>query len=304
MSASIDVAAPAKVSPSNLPLVLFAGAVTTVLTLAGVYQLELHGIAVMGWYANYILPAGAICAGLLAGSGAGIACWKSGTRVTKTTLFATGALMACAWGAARYLEYKVAVAQLGDDPPSFLVFFDYYARSITFEEHGKVGSPVGFLGYGVRLLELAGFVAGGLAGPGVARARRYCDECSRYMRSKRVSTLAIAGKPTLFGIGKMPAHEEEALATEGQRWLERVITAAAGSDAAALDYALGEHPYGTEAKRALAAAGRVEVAVARCPGCGRGELIISHFAGTTRKAKRVGQTVMPLSPGLVQALRS
>lgn len=261
MDPSIDFASsPAKISPGNLPLVLFAAAVTTALTLAAVYLLESHGVAVMGWYADYVLPVGAIFVGLFAGSGAGFA--------------------------ARYLEYRVAVARFDGDPPSFLVFFDYYARSMSFEENGKVGDP------------------GGLAGPAFAKARLYCGECNRYMRSKKVSILAMAAKPALFGIGKKTPQEEQAIAIEAQLWIGRLHAAAVKGDAAALDFALGEHAYRAESKAAMAAGGRVEVVVARCDGCKRGDLIISELAGTARKTKRINQTVLPLAPDVAQALRA
>ena len=55
--------------------VLLCGLATTALALFGVYLLDAKtdDFHIMGWYANYILPVGAVIVGVAASSGYGIA---------------------------------------------------------------------------------------------------------------------------------------------------------------------------------------------------------------------------------------
>src|SRR5580692_2014574 len=54
-------------------LVLIGGAASTAVALLAVYFLNETGTNVMGWYADYVLPIGALLVGLLASSGFGVA---------------------------------------------------------------------------------------------------------------------------------------------------------------------------------------------------------------------------------------
>src|SRR5262249_50527370 len=70
-------------------MVLLAGLATTVLALVGVYVLDVIApdFHIMGWYANYILPAGALIVGMVASSGYGLASWFSGIKITSKLLW-------------------------------------------------------------------------------------------------------------------------------------------------------------------------------------------------------------------------
>jgi len=72
----------------SFSLVLICGLITASLALAGVYLLDKSGtdIHIMGWYANYILPVGAIIVGVVAASGYGLASWFSGIKITRSLL--------------------------------------------------------------------------------------------------------------------------------------------------------------------------------------------------------------------------
>src|SRR4051812_26512742 len=92
-----EVYAPRKRSPYQF--VLWSGIITSVLALAGVYWLsknttEFH---IMGWYANYVIPVGAIIVGLAAGSGYGIASWISGVRISRKLLLVVVLLQTAAY---------------------------------------------------------------------------------------------------------------------------------------------------------------------------------------------------------------
>jgi hypothetical protein len=51
--------------------------------LVGVYLLATNtkDFNIMGWYANYVLPIGALLVGLVASSGYGIASWITGQKI-------------------------------------------------------------------------------------------------------------------------------------------------------------------------------------------------------------------------------
>ena len=66
-------------------IVVLAGVATTMLALLGVWWLDNHteSVHVMGWYADYVIPAGALLIGLVAGSGYGIASYLTGFRIRR-----------------------------------------------------------------------------------------------------------------------------------------------------------------------------------------------------------------------------
>src|SRR5438445_9530105 len=70
-------------------LVLFYGLASTALALFGVYLLDrtTTDFHIMGWYANYVLPIGALIVGIVASSGYGLASWFSGIKITRGLLW-------------------------------------------------------------------------------------------------------------------------------------------------------------------------------------------------------------------------
>jgi hypothetical protein len=62
-----------RVTDHRANIVLAAGGFTTLAALAGVFALGRHGTNIMGWYANYVIPAGALLVGMACASGYAIA---------------------------------------------------------------------------------------------------------------------------------------------------------------------------------------------------------------------------------------
>src|SRR5687767_7320502 len=98
------------VTVSNTPylFVILCGLITSALTLAGVYWLNANttDFAIMGWYANYVLPVGAVLVGLAAGSGYGIASWMTGVRISRQLMLTVVLLQTVMYFAAEYVEYR------------------------------------------------------------------------------------------------------------------------------------------------------------------------------------------------------
>src|SRR5262252_10406441 len=88
--------------------VLLAGVTTTVLALLGVWWLDNNttDFHVMGWYGDYVIPAGALLVGMAAGSGYGIASYLTGFRIRSAVLAAVVALQLGGYAAAQYLEFR------------------------------------------------------------------------------------------------------------------------------------------------------------------------------------------------------
>jgi hypothetical protein len=169
-TSSTTSAKPAKNFLRNLnPWVVIAGLITTFLTMSGVYWLDVHTeFNPMGLYIRGILPIGAIFVGVGCCSGYGLmASWR---KVKATSTFSNYLLvsMLLAYVICQYMEYATLKSHLdqrfGENVP--LSFGEYYhlttcAMSFQTGTSHTPGREIGAWGYGVRLLEIAGFVIGG-----------------------------------------------------------------------------------------------------------------------------------------------
>jgi len=177
-------------------VVIVSGLGTTGLALLGVYLLNQRSddFNIMGWYANYILPVGALIVGVVASSGYGIASWFSGVKITKSLLWTVLGLQTLAYFAAQYIEFK-SMQLIYEDGTlvGFWTYFDFAARSFAWQQNdGSPGEPLGLWGYALRGLELAGFLGGSLIVPAVMSKRPYCPDCQRYMRTKQLVRVAAS----------------------------------------------------------------------------------------------------------------
>jgi hypothetical protein len=146
---------------------LLGGAATTAVALSGVYLLNQAGENLMGLYADYIIPAGAVLVGLVASSGYGIASWITGTKISGRLLLAVVALLTGSYFLAKYLEFRCLFpggATLDDGTRlDFWGYFDLMSRAFSFEDRasGRPGEPLGSLGYAFRALEILPAVSRG-----------------------------------------------------------------------------------------------------------------------------------------------
>jgi hypothetical protein len=171
-------------------IVVACGAATTLVALAVVYYAAHHGFNIMGWYYYYVLPVGALAVGALAASGYGIAAWFTGLKMSKRFMWSVVGQLAASYLIAQYEEYQQMVpnGEIG-----FWAWYDLVARSFNFGH-----DPLGSAGYFFRLLEVAGFVAGGLLVPVALAKKPYCDPCRTYRRSKVIGWLPWLGPTAGF----------------------------------------------------------------------------------------------------------
>ncbi len=257
----------------------------------------------MAWNIDYVIPGGAIVMGLVASTGFGFATWKTGTKISGRLLVYSLAVLFAGYAAAQFLEYRRAVpgGVDGDGAPiSFLTWLDWSARSVAFrKDNGEAGEPLGMLGYGLRALDLVGFLLGGLAIPLALRARPFCDACNRYMQTKTVGAMRFTLAPRLVR-DKTPEREEERqkLKDASAKGMEAIF-AAAGRDAASLREAIGTHAPLSN-KQAVKASHRIEVRLVRCQGCNRGSLLADQLVPHGRSVQRQNLRKQELAPPIVE----
>ncbi len=292
---------------STAPLVLLGGAVTIALALAGVWLADRAGESVMGWYADYVIPVGAILVGLVASSGFGIASWASGTKITGLLLLAVIAMLLGGYWLAQYLEFRLtfpdgAVLANGD-PAGFLDYYDAVTRSFRWIEHDKPGQPLGALGYLLRLGEVVGFTGGGMIVPFTLRKLPYCDACRVYMRSPLVARIPAGIAWRKINAKKHPqeaqAQEEQARqALDAGTATLQAIVAASTKDGPALGQALNEHgPKATRAVEKLSA--RIWIQLVHCRHCAHGELRADLVTGQGKQIRRTALARTPVRADVV-----
>lgn len=265
-------------------MTLLAGIATSVLALFSVYLIntKLPDVNVMGWYLNFVIPAGALLVGGIAGSGYGFGSWMSGARITRGMLAGILALQLAVYVGAQYVEFKTLDLRYEDsgEPVPFTTYVDFTTRSFAFSDRGKPGKPLGAWGYAFRALEALGFAAGGLIGAAALYGRAYCDRCKVYMRKKHLG-LVPAG--TEFKkIGKKDEAAQAAYLKENEDLFEAArkdVDAALGHGVAGrareLQDALGKHDSKAAAKRNS----RFGMDLWHCPRCSDGFLEVQLYQG-------------------------
>jgi hypothetical protein len=321
-TAQIAPAAPASVNQAAAPtvvrsnpfamLVVLCGIASTALTLIGVYILDRlwPDFNVMGWYANQILPIGAMLVGVAASAGYGIAAWVGGLKFSKKLLWTILALQACAYFAAQYIEFASLhlVHRANNTPVGFLEYYDLTARSFAWKQHdGSAGEPLGVFGYFFRLLEFIGFAAAGLFVPVVMRSNPYCDKCVRYMRTKQLGYVPASIK--LKNISKKDVAANEAQAAELQKAMDagkqRVEALQALASNSKVDGFTSElAALKMENKKSPSLPIRYVVELIHCPSCRAGHMKIGLLTGRGNHVQRKEVSTTRLHEDFVQLIRN
>jgi hypothetical protein len=269
MGAEIRNTGMARPTAAWIPIVV-AGLATSGLTLSLLWSFG-EELNFMGLYVLFVVPAGALVAGLGAGSGYGLASWKLGTKIGKGLLVVVVALQVAVYFAAQYVEYLGVLAGLGEEGVGygFFAYVDEMTRSFAFEESDALGGA----GYAFRALEILGFAAGGAIAPALLRSKPYCDVCGRYMRSKALGAIPAGGTPPSRWRRSAEAKESHAEAqeeawNEGLARLERLQAMAAEGDLSGVQSLVFE--LSEEKRRANAVQLRIVATLHGCPRCGDG----------------------------------
>ena len=291
--------------------VIYTGLITTALSLAGVYWLNKNhpDVNIMGWYVKLIIPIGALIVGLACGSGYGIGSAMSGKKISRSLLLTVVLLQVVAYFTAQYIEYREIVAQMkeaGYEPVGFPEYLHVMTTSIAWKQkNGEMGEPLGAWGYGLRALEITGFVLGGLIVPAVMSARPYCDRCRRYMKTRELGVIPAAvpyrkvKKSDEAGTAAYAEEQQRAL-DEGTARYNRLCELAAAGDAAAFQAELAPLAAGRKAADKLP--NRYHMSLVRCEGCHSGRLTANLLSGTGDKTQTTPMEPVELSPEFVRQI--
>jgi hypothetical protein len=277
----------------NSSFVLLCGLATTAVALFGVYILDrvTEDFHIMGWYANYILPVGAIIVGVAASSGYGLASWFSGIKITRGLLWSVLGLQLLAYFVAQYIEFSGMhlVHRSTGQRVGFLEYFDLMARSFSWkQDNGQQGQPLGVWGYAFRLLEIAGFAGGGLIIPAVMRSVPYCQSCQRYMRTKQLVVFpgsVPARKVKKSDTAATAAYEAEQLKAyeDGKQTWEKLKENATNARGTEFRTKLTELESGT--KPAMKLPRRFSLKLVCCKRCSSGWLQVHELTGQGKQLK-------------------
>lgn len=276
--------------PKPFSAVLYAGLATSALTLFGVYLLARYTDEyIMGWYANYVIPAGAFLVGAAAASGYGVVSWFTGVKITRSLLLVILALQICTYFLAEYVEFdSLHLAHADGTPVGFIEHFDKAARSFAWQDRdGKPGEALGAWGYLFRGLEIAGFCLGSLLVPLALMKKPYCQQCQMYMRSRRLALIPASvplRKIKKNDAAAMAAYEQsqQEATSQGKTRLDQLCQLATGTDSAGFCDAIKELVPGKSQAAKLPR--RLSVDLVCCRYCWSGYL---HLCATTVEGKNV-----------------
>lgn len=251
----------------GLPVYLIGLGVSAVVIYA-THLLAASGTNVMGWYANAIIPVGALFVGIVAGLGYALASYYMNVKLSRA--FVLGMLVTAFvdyWGG-EYLAYTRILEEhhLSTDA---LPFFSYVARvceSMTFSHNG--GTPSGQIGWGgyfFKALEVAGF-CGGMMIPSATLFRMpYCRPCQNYLKKNRTTFVnSVDTRRDLFALPRKerkPALER--IAGTLQASANEIASGVSGIDLAATQAYLDQ----LQPDQHKTSAARLTVVLRKCPRC-------------------------------------
>jgi hypothetical protein len=289
------------------PIVLACGLATTAIALLGVYILDAssHDFHIMGWYADYVLPIGAVAVGFVAAAGYGLASWFSGVKITRRLLWAVLVLQLAAYFVAQYIEFSsLKLIHRDGTPVGFLEYYDFMARSFAWQQrNGAAGAPLGLWGYAFRGLEVLGFLGGSMIVPLLLRNKPYCQPCRRYMRTRALIVWA-ASVPSRKIKKSYPAalesyEAEQIQADENGRKVWTALKEAASASKASefQEMILSLQP---QKKAAAKLPQRLILKLVHCRRCCSGRLQLDLIAGQGRELKQTELEQVPLQNEFVR----
>jgi hypothetical protein len=289
--------------------VVLSGIFTTVLALAGVWWLDRNttDFNIMGWYADYVLPVGALLVGLAAGSGYGIASWRTGLKIRRSLLWAVLGLQLGAYVTAEYIEFRDLARAAGVQPDArtFAHYYHFKATHFAWSDHGRPGQPLGAWGYFFVGLGVIGFAAGGVMAPALLARVAYCERCQMYKRSR---TLAIfpasvkarrVSKKDVEGRTSYEAEQKQATEEAAAR-LRAIGEMTAKGDVFGLKSALA----GDRAARRAAARLPVRIAISlvHCRSCYDAHLQPVSWTGHGKQQRSVKLEAIAAGPEVAKVL--
>lgn len=290
-------------------LIIASGLVTSAMALGLVYALGRADFSVMMFYLNYVIPIGAILVGLAAGSGYAVATWLQNIKITAAACWLIVILQLGSYLVAEYIGFAHARATHEDGRlMGFWEYFDAVTRSFAWKgDDGKLGNPLGAWGYGLRALEVSGFVFGGLLGALILRAKPYCEGCRRYMKTQKLGFIAASvpkrkvHKKDIEAVRQYQEEQDQAQ-LRAQVAVDELAAAAAADDGDRFVQILGTMAVTPKVNKKLSSSYSLEVV--HCPACAGGYLKASSVSGQGDKMKVTETGRWDLSPAFVASMNA
>lgn len=250
-------------------IVYLCGLGTSALALWLVQIMNENGENIMGWYANGIIPAGALIVGIASGLGYALGSRFLNVKLSKAFVFGMITTAVIDYFAAQYLTYLSLIERL-HIPPERYGFIDYFreiSESMSFKSKHSTepGSPLGMWGYAYKLLEIGGYSVGAMLPSMMVFGMPYCKGCQLYLKKHRTGHIHSDEKwsvvKKLKSKERLPALQSaiKALTDRANQILAPIANAPlAEADAAvaALDQAIQKD-----------AAARITYTLKKCPTC-------------------------------------
>jgi hypothetical protein len=192
--------------------VFLCGYATSGLALLLLYWLNQVDIDPMGYYVDFIFPAGALLTGVAAGSGYGLGSYWSNVRVSRLSMRFIFMMGVLTFLLAQYITYCRVLAEqnIPNGQLGFLGYLKILCENMAFQEVGphREAVSLGRWGYLVMVAEGIGFSLGGIVPLAILRRKPYCDACNRYM--KRQNTVTIVSEELRTSLKKLKKPERAA----------------------------------------------------------------------------------------------
>jgi len=286
-------------------------ATTAVIVLFHVYvtQSTEGSGSLLGFYLFFVVPVSAIFAGAAAGAGYSLVSYWRGIRVPKKLFGLVAAAMVIAYFVMQYAEYRAILPRYPDGGPvGFLTYFDLATRSIVLQgSSGNESGTLGFLGYGIRLLELGGFTLGGVIPLAFLQGKPFCDSCSRYFRHKAVAFLPTVAPKRQISASDPPimqayTPEDADPSAIAQAYIDQLLSLLEEGQYDQATALICDMPASVPDIRKLKCTQTLELAVKYCPGCGTGKLEVSQLTKAGDDIKRTHKYNHDLPVGGAEAL--
>lgn len=251
-------------------IVYLCGLGTSALALWLVHYLnEHHQFNIMGWYANAIIPIGALIVGVASGLGYAVASRYLQVKLSRAFIWGMVITAVVDYIAAQYLTY-IHLLEWLNVPPEQFSFIDYIremSEGMTFSSRNSSspGSPLGMWGYLYKTLELTGYVLGALFPSLTVFGMPYCKGCQQYLKPHRTAHLHSAAQWS--AVKKLKKKERLAALEEAIQSIAVPAHDLAGSIASAPLADTEAAVAGLDQTIQKDAAARITVLLKKCPQC-------------------------------------
>lgn len=197
-------------SPKKPGLIVYAcGVATSALALWGVHLLNENGENIMGWYANGIIPAGALIVGVASGLGYAIGSRFLNVKLSKAFVWGMITTGLLDYVAAQYLTYLHILERYHVAPEAytFVQYIREISETMAFKRSSssEAGSALGAWGYLYKGLEMTGYALGSMLPSMLVFGMPYCKGCQSYLKSHKTARI---NSPELWpDIKKLPRKE-------------------------------------------------------------------------------------------------